>query len=172
MRVAGSTSGHDDETEMITSSSCTSAYEVLDAVGALGALGDAGGALGGAGGALGDAGGALGDAGDALGTTSWGTVNDAIARRKEEEHGSWRVAGKEGKRRLQFVTREGECLSDRGILKQVQSRAMLQPVPSRISLPLASIDMLQHVSRLNLLAYLASSSFVPWRISLPVYRQL
>jgi len=34
VRVVGSTSGH-DETEMITSSSCVSTYEVLDAVGAL-----------------------------------------------------------------------------------------------------------------------------------------
>jgi hypothetical protein len=110
VREAGSTSGHDDETEMITSSSCTSAYEVLDVVGA-------------------------------LGTTSWGPVNDTIARRKEEEeHGSWRVAGKEGKRRLRFVTREGECLGDRGRLKQVQSRDILQQVQSRISLRLASIQ--------------------------------
>lgn len=35
VREAGSTSGHDDETEMITSSSCVSICEVLDAVGAL-----------------------------------------------------------------------------------------------------------------------------------------
>jgi len=103
VRVAGSISGHDDETEMITSSSCTSAYEVLDVVGA-------------------------------LGTTSWGAVNDTIARRKEDEHGSWRVAGKDGKRRLQFVTREGECHRDRGLLKQVQSREILQQIQSRLSL--------------------------------------
>ena len=35
VRVVGSTSGHDDETKMITSSSCVSTCEVLDAVGAL-----------------------------------------------------------------------------------------------------------------------------------------